>query len=194
MIGTKRYPEPASFAEMVERPSHEFKSLFGRQSVKGLKDIMQIEAFLRVVKPATIVELGTGEGMHTAYLALYAALNGAQVISVDASNEMDLIAPLADHLPLELVQADILKTDVVDKILARDLPGPLMLYCDNGDKPREVQRLVPQLAPGDYCIVHDWGLNIQEADVAELLMDDTITYYHRLAWEHSGTHMGFVRT
>jgi len=45
------------------------------------------------------------------------------------------------------------------------LPRPILLFCDNGDKPREFREFVPHLRVGDCVGVHDWGSEIHRADV-----------------------------
>jgi hypothetical protein len=42
------------------------------------------------------------------------------------------------------------------------LPKPLVLFCDNGDKPREWQLYVPLLSTGDFAAIHDWGTEFHE--------------------------------
>lgn len=42
---------------------------------------------------------------------------------------------------------------------------PLLLLCDNGNKPREFQTFVPYLRAGDIVGVHDWGNEFADGDI-----------------------------
>lgn len=46
--------------------------------------------------------------------------------------------------------------------------APSFLYCDDGNKPREIQVYAPVLPPGSVLGVHDWGTEISEKDVSFL--------------------------
>jgi hypothetical protein len=37
------------------------------------------------------------------------------------------------------------------------MPGPLLLICDNGDKPRELALYAPGLRVGDCIVTHDYA-------------------------------------
>ena len=45
---------------------------------------------------------------------------------------------------------------------------PLLLFCDDGDKPLEFAAFVPHLRPGDHVGVHDWGLEFFLKDTVPL--------------------------
>jgi hypothetical protein len=42
---------------------------------------------------------------------------------------------------------------------------PMMLWCDNGNKPLEVEIYSPHLQKGDVLAVHDWGKEIFPKDI-----------------------------
>lgn len=43
--------------------------------------------------------------------------------------------------------------------------GCTLLFCDNGDKPREVKEYGPSLKKGDWLVVHDFGFEIKGYDI-----------------------------
>jgi hypothetical protein len=55
-----------------------------------------------------------------------------------------------------------------DEVQAR-LISPTVLFCDNGDKPLEVNLFAPSLQPGDLVVVHDWNTEIAASDIPETL-------------------------
>lgn len=48
-----------------------------------------------------------------------------------------------------------------------------LLYCDNGNKAKEVYWYAPYLNPGDLLGIHDWGSEIYFNDVKNTLKDFT---------------------
>ena len=195
MIGTKRYPFPDTFPDALALPDHQFKSLFGRQCVKGWHDLQQIEAFLRTHRIARIVELGTGAGMHTLYLGVWAALNGAEVWTVDLSDEAKTsgAAPLAKTagLPIVWINADVL-TVAPDLIAgAYNAPGRVLLYADMGIG--ELSHWVPLLRPDDFIVVHNWASPTSDAELEVLQESGVLVPYETVTWERSGDHRGFIR-
>lgn len=47
---------------------------------------------------------------------------------------------------------------------------PLLVFCDGGNKPRELELFAPMLqSPGSLILVHDWGTETNPEDVPEIL-------------------------
>ena len=44
-------------------------------------------------------------------------------------------------------------------------PAPRLLFCDNGNKRRELSEIASLLAPGDFVAVHDWGSEAGPGDI-----------------------------
>ena len=55
--------------------------------------------------------------------------------------------------------------DVVE--IASFFKHPVLLLCDNGNKPYEIVTYSPHLVPGDLVAVHDWGTEISESSIPE---------------------------
>jgi len=60
---------------------------------------------------------------------------------------------------------------------------PFLLFCDDGDKPREFRTCVPWLWPGDLVAVYDWDMEFGVNDVqpvavlvTELLASELYAY------------------
>ncbi len=58
------------------------------------------------------------------------------------------------------VQLDVWDRADDVRALISDAPRPLVLYCDNGNKPLEVETFAPALRAGDFLAVHDLGTEI----------------------------------
>lgn len=67
-----------------------------------------------------------------------------------------------------LVLADVFDPTTVAVIssLVQTKPGPAFIYCDDGDKPREMRTYAPILRLGDYMMSHDVPSGNSVADLA----------------------------
>lgn len=118
----------------------------------------------------SIVELGTGEAGFSRYLHLQAEARGLCFHTFDRIR-MDRHRQSGFH------KLDIFANPA--KVAAR-LRHPGVLFCDNGDKIREVQVFGPFLEPGDLLAVHDWGTEIFAKHVKEPFVP-----IHEEWWEHT---------
>lgn len=112
-------------------------------------------------RPRIVVELGTDEGGFAGWLADLVAPWGGDVFTFDILPKFKL-SLLSDFGNLFYERGDVLKTrhpTVVD-LIAGENPGPVLLYCDNGNKPREVELYAPLLRPGSLLAVHDYNTEI----------------------------------
>jgi len=63
-------------------------------------------------------------------------------------------------------RADIFKIKKqIGKIIQKE--GRTIIFCDNGDKPKEFNTFVPYMKKGDVIAVHDWGTEIFIEDVRD---------------------------
>lgn len=103
----------------------------------------------------SVVELGTGEGGFSRYLALQAEARGLAFATFDHI-----------HMPTHNVEGfrclDIFSEP--DTVAACFLP-PTLLFCDNGEKAREVAVFAPLLQVGDIVVAHDWNTEIFAKDI-----------------------------
>jgi len=146
------------------------------QTVVGCKvtqywvDLALWEVFLnRCPDVASIVELGTEQCGLSLFLALQSYQRGMEFRTFDHKRSDNLTTPLARHLRLEecFILGNLFGEAgrKLKELLNGGLPRPILLFCDDGDKPRELREFVPHLRAGDYVGVHDWGTEIGQADV-----------------------------
>jgi hypothetical protein len=105
-----------------------------------------------------IVELGTWQGGFSRYLACQARERGMLFRTYDIE---PVDAP-------GFVKADIFAAqERIGAWLGKQ--GPLVLLCDNGDKPRELRTFPQYLDPWSLVVVHDWGTEVHPEDVPDTL-------------------------
>lgn len=139
-------------------------------------DVWAIEEFLVKVWPKMVIELGTGTGSFSTYLASYCAFHDYAFHTFDLKHRsqhphvrqnpkcVDAIRKLGGVVH----DRDIFDPgtqEMIHKLLVSD--SPAFLYCDNGDKPREVAAYCQMLKPGDFLGVHDFGTEIVERDLPQ---------------------------
>jgi cephalosporin hydroxylase len=103
----------------------------------------------------SVVELGTGEGGFSHYLNLQCVRRG-------------LAFATFDHVQMD--GQDVPGFGCLDvfadpQSVASAFVPPTVLFCDDGDKPREVALFAPLLEPGDLVVVHDWNVEIIGEDI-----------------------------
>lgn len=159
-------------------------------------DLALWERFLnRCHGVASIIELGTEQGGLALFLALEAYQRGMEFRTFDHKRHDNLDTPLArllglaDRFILGNLFGEAGKKLV--ELLSGGLPRPILLFCDNGDKPREFREFVPYLQIGDYVGVHDWGTEIHYADVA--IFGDALKPMWWGEWEGAGSITRFMQ-
>lgn len=101
------------------------------------------------------------------YLLLQCIQKEIKFLTFDIKANSRLHHPLSKRLALvaHFMEMDIFaEKDFVEDVISR-VPKPLLLFCDNGDKPREFKEFVPCLEKDDYIAVHDWPSEISKKDV-----------------------------
>ncbi|MHA2380528.1 MAG: hypothetical protein ACXADO_06665 [Candidatus Thorarchaeota archaeon] len=118
------------------------------------------------------IELGTSEGGTSLYFLTKCKEQGIDFLTVDIRVKCEAEeSPLGKELNLRSHRliGDILSDSdarrKVAGIVSSDNGHPLVLYCDNGNKPQEFKFFAPLAKVGDFVIVHDWNVEISLNDV-----------------------------
>lgn len=160
-----------------ERPEGGWRGYAGTAVERRWSDIFTVDVFLTETRPARVIELGTGTGGFSSYLANYAYLSDIEFHTFDSHLKAS-VTKRPNYRALRLISAlgglvyhrDIFSPATI--ALIRRLgqrPGPTFLYCDNGDKVREAHLFAPALKTGDYVAVHDFNSEVHPADLADLV-------------------------
>lgn len=107
-----------------------------------------------------IVELGTWQGGMSRYLHAQAQARGMKFVTYDAV--------IPDNPPPCFKKLDIYRYPVEIQSTARGM-GPVALFCDGGNKPRELKTFPPTMPEGSVFLVHDWGTETLPSDVPDFL-------------------------
>ena len=117
----------------------EGQTLFGVPIKQTWTALYMLEKLITEQKIKFVAELGTGEGALFRYLTETAWY----VKTFDKKNDPD----------------ENVFSDYVKKKIGYWIPmykDPAMIFCDDGDKPREIREYAPMLRKGDFILGHDF--------------------------------------
>ncbi len=117
-----------------------------------------------------ILEFGTAYGGFALYLKIQSDLRGIEFHTFD-HQDCDLVPfeEMWDHPVKRMGVAPQIRPhmkiiDLLDhpqlEVLELIVDRRIALFCDNGNKIREVELYAPAMFPGSLLIVHDWGTEI----------------------------------
>lgn len=115
------------------------------------------------------VELGTGTGAFSNFLEL----NVGRLITIDSAHPGREVKGF--------YQTDVFENSTMIAATITSMQRPFILYCDNGDKPREVEIFSPFLRQGDFLATHDFQIEIQPKDIPsefKLLFNKGLTAFY----------------
>lgn len=116
-----------------------------------------------------IVELGTWTGGFSFWLDAQARARGMYFNTYDAVSPSSAGGPDDDRRVPGFRQVDVFAwADRLRLTLQVDDPG--VLFCDNGNKPRELREFALAMPSGSLVAVHDWGTESGPGDVPDGLV------------------------
>jgi len=111
-----------------------------------------------------IIELGTLDGGFSLYLAAQAEQRGMFFRTYDIRVPQRKIPGF--------VQIDIYaRADDIGEHMCRN--DPVIVFCDGGNKPRELKTFSRYVTPESLLVTHDWGTEMLRSDVPE-----TVDFVH----------------
>lgn len=122
-------------------------------------DFADIAAIISPHQPKIVVELGTDEGGFSGWLADLVLPWGGSVVTFDIKKKFKT-GLLLDFANLQFREADVLTAIHPSVRGALGSAAPALLYCDNGNKQREVELYAPLLRVGDILATHDYNTEI----------------------------------
>lgn len=145
----------------------EFCGIRMRQSYTA---VYVLETILSVLKPERIVEIGTWNGGLTAYFQTWKNINsGTDFLSVD-------IEDLRDDKIKEYTKTCFSQTDAFTPYfhsLLKDFiqEKRCLIYCDGGNKEKELTFFKDLVMPGSIIACHDYGTEVNPVKMKNLFQD-----------------------
>lgn len=128
-------------------------------------DLMLWEAVLNSTPELRgVIEIGTWKGGFSWWL--WAQTRARQI----GFKTYDSIAP--DNPPPGFERLDVFAYPERVEVAIRGFGEPIMVFCDGGNKPRELRTFAPMLKDAQSVIaVHDWGSEIMPSDIPDTLVE-----------------------
>jgi len=142
----------------------------GIQTVQYWSDFLLWEQFLQMHPDVKyILELGALRGGFSLFLLLESLQRKLKFTTVDQVPAEAIDTPVGKSAGLyqHMLIGNIfvgLKPLITELIKDPD-QHPMILFCDDGNKPLEAKTFVPDLSPGDFLFVHDWGSEFTDHDI-----------------------------
>jgi len=133
-----------------------------------------MENILNIVKPTKIVEFGSWRGGLTIFLSAWARNNKASLISMD---NLELISKPTLSFINSGKSTCFLKRDVFSTTCFKEVKGFIgnnkcFIYCDNGNKEKELVRYCELLSPGSVIGCHDYTIEVLKERIPRLFQSD----------------------
>lgn len=144
-----------------------YNSLYGLPMQQTWEDLVLWEWFLNRVQVKSVLELGTGSAAFSCFLLTQCVSRGLSFATIDIYEPEHHVLHKLLGIPSVFCQIDLSKPSAKKQVsqVISGLPRPLVLYCDNGDKPHEVAMFGSLLQRGDYLGVHDFGVEFHPHDL-----------------------------
>ncbi len=140
-------------------------TFLGQLALQTAHAIPLFERVLSDSKVEQIFELGTGVGGLSLYFKLWSNMNKATLWTYD---QKDIVPTHIKGILSDSLKRIDLWTAIPAIGEQIKNGGKTLVFCDNGDKPKEYAALVPFLKVGDIIGAHDWDNEIKDADVAAI--------------------------
>ena len=133
-------------------------TFLGRRTSQNELTIPSWERVLRKVRFNTFIDIGTYNGNFSYYLLLFCKERGARFYSYDVLDHKN--KRIAGYFQ----KLDVFKNEnEIGTLIRQD--GISVVFCDGGDKAREIQIFSQYLKPGDIIAVHDFGKEVFLKDI-----------------------------
>jgi len=128
--------------------------------------LMDMKRIISLYGPTLILDFGTYSGGTVA--VFHDACPYSEIHTYDnQKRKVPVIKIKSNHIHYHI--EDILNNPSDELFNFLKLKEKKFMYCDNGDKPKEMNLFVPLLNSGDLIGVHDWNKEIKSSDISSLL-------------------------
>jgi len=146
-----------------------FEGFIAEQSEPGINVIEKI------LKENTdilrVIELGTGHGGMSLFLGSFICDRAGRVLTIDRVRLMDggydLWIQSAQKYNVSFLQKDVFEPDTVKDVSNFIAGHRALIFCDNGEKKREVAVYAEILKKGDLLLAHDYNGEFYLQDLPE---------------------------
>lgn len=129
-------------------------TFLGRRMAQSRKAIWLWEQLLSMVRFSRIIDIGTYNGNFSYYLALYCEERNAEFYTYDIRSFVKPKLVNKYFFNIDIFS----KQEIIKSFIKKE--GITILFCDGGNKIKEVETFCPALKSNDILVVHDWNIEI----------------------------------
>jgi len=122
-----------------------------------------------------IVDLGSGYGGLTLFFGMCMKNRGGKVLSMDLMNLYFNPVGLVTFRKIDIFTPEAIA--LVKKFLKAG--GKNLIFCDNGNKPKELDTYGKLLKGGDFIMAHDYKTEIMEEEVEIVAQKYGLEFYEQ---------------
>lgn len=153
------FPQNQFLFEFIADSSKNYNyELFGSEICQNQTSLVFLSRLLETYRPSTIIEIGTFTGGLSIHFGLYGFLKNISVHTwdiVDKRQNVDIFDRL--NINFHLDDCFSKESDNIIKQLISN--GPLLFFCDGGNKIKEFNYYSDLIKSGDIICCHDFALN-----------------------------------
>lgn len=154
------------------------QTFLGEKMTQLWQELPIWEEFFNQYPVQTMIELGTGNGGMALFFALQCYQRHIYFHTFDNNKFFNFDAGVPALLNMLSVFhfVDLFSDEgrAQVKHLIDNLPHPMVIFFDDGDKPREWKQFADLLSPGDFCVVHDWDREFFEKDIGDVKVESIL--------------------
>lgn len=128
-----------------------------------------------------VIELGAGNGGITTLFAVHCLRMGASLDAFDLMGEPNrgLYRKLRQVVPIRFHRLNVFDEEAINIVIPLLRRGRALVYCDNGDKPREMKTYAPFMKRGDVIMTHDKNQEIFLEDIKTVIEKEGLKPFHQ---------------
>lgn len=146
------------------------RSVFGQvgRTCIGHGDLMYCEQLLSERQNwKTVIEMGTGSGLTTLWFAIAMNLRDGSVYTYDKVRPAPFYKRNWPH-GVVWRQGDMYAAPILPEILELAGKPDTLVICDGADKTKEMDLVMPHIAPGNGIMCHDWAVEVDHQRIHDL--------------------------
>jgi cephalosporin hydroxylase len=129
----------------------------GTELSQNINMPLVLNSFLETVKPKTIIEIGTFKGGLSVLFQIYSISYKSKFVTYDIKDYV-VNTNLFDFLKIDRKKCDVFSEQTIEEIISLiQSEGTTVVFCDGGNKIKEVNFFGNYLKIGDYILAHDYS-------------------------------------
>jgi cephalosporin hydroxylase len=168
--------------------------LFGEMIRQSWADLFFINRILSKYRFERVIELGTGHGMLTVFLAMHSR---CPVHSVELRGEPrnEVYRKAKETYDINFHMGDCFEDHLREELGRIIKKTYCLIYCDNGDKPKELETYAQYMTEGDVIMVHDKYKEVEWSDIRKTVKENKLKKFHQPEADYLNTAIwSFIKT